>query len=372
MTPNASSMSRSFRDHSLHQVQLSDGRDLLYFSDRNSTKPIDSSVDRRDPFPRPQHPQMRYDALTGEWISVAADRNQRAHLPASDQCPLCPQTPTNPSEIPHSFDVAVFENRNPSFGPGSGGIPNEPDGPALFGLASPAAGRCEVVVFSPDHHGSFANQSTERLHTIYTAWQHRTEELLRMTGVTTVFPFENRGEDIGVTLHHPHGQIYGYPFAPPSLAKIIHSSTTYGPGFFSEFINYESSSSRVIFHSDSFIAFVPFAARWPLEVMMFPRREIGLLTELSDTEIDEAITLHQRTLRGFDSLYESETPYISGWYQAPRGMSGSQMRLHLKMFSPRRAANKLKFLAGSESAMGAFISDVTPETQAENLRSVLS
>ena len=372
MTRDTFTMPHTYQDHLIQQIRLSDDRDLLYFFDRGSGSILDSPDDRRDPFPRPHHPQMRYDALTGEWISVAADRNQRAHLPATDQCPLCPQSKTNLSEIPHRFDVAVFENRNPSFSPGSEMAGDDPNGQAPFGVSSPAVGRCEVVVFSPEHRGSFASQSIDRLRTIYVAWQHRTEDLLGMPGVKTVFPFENRGEDIGVTLHHPHGQIYGYPYVPPTLKKILQSSRTFGPGFFSAFLDYETGSPRLIHQGESFTAFVPFAARWPLEVMVFPHREIGLLTELSDSERDEAASIHQRILQGFDSLYDSDTPYISGWYQSPRGVSGSAMRLHLKMFSPRRAANKLKFLAGSESAMGAFISDVAPETQAANLRSVLS
>lgn len=372
MTNERTTARPTYRGHGISHTPLSDGRVMLYFSDHGTASAPDNAVDRRDPFPRPRHPEMRYDSLTGEWISVAADRNQRAHLPSTDQCPLCPQTEANLSEIPHPFDVAVFENRNPSFSPGSAVSPDNPNREAPFGLVNPAVGRCEVVVFSPEHRGSFHNQPTTRLHTIYTAWQHRTEDLMGMPGVTTVFPFENRGEEIGVTLHHPHGQIYGYPYVPPTVEKVLHSSRTFGPGFFAQFLNYERRSPRVIYQGESFTAFVPFAARWPLEVMVLPHRDIGLLTELTDDEVEEALNIHQRILRSFDALYDSETPYISGWYQAPRGVSGAVMRLHLKMFSPRRAANKLKFLAGSESAMGAFVSDVTPETQADNIRSVLS
>jgi len=358
--------------HRIRHTLLADGRDMIYVDDCDTHQLEAPPPDRRPRFDRNWAPQMRFDPLMGEWISVAAQRNQRAHLPAADQCPLCPQTDSNLSEIPAPFDVCVFENRNPSFGATHSSTAIDPDTNSLFRRESVAVGRCEVVVFSPDHDGSFARQTTERLHTVYTAWQHRTEALLAMPGVTTVFPFENRGQDIGVTLHHPHGQIYGYPYVTPTLEKIIHSSEQFGPGFFDEFIRSEQSSSRVVYRGEHLSAFVPFAARWPLEVMVFPHRDVGVLTDLTAEEIDEAVSVHQRILRSFDTLYNSETPYISGWYQAPRGVPGSVMRLHLKMFSPRRSADKLKYLAGSESAMGAFISDVTPETQADTLRDAMS
>lgn len=354
--------------HPFYATTLSDGRDIFYFNDRTHPHTPQPGPDNREPFNRNHTPEMRRDPLTGEWISIAWQRNERAYLPSADQCPLCPQTEDNQSEVPGPFDVAVFENRNPSFGPQTTLTQKDEVTPPHFGARHNAVGRCEVVVFSPEHHGSLGCQTPERIHTVYSAWQHRTDDLLALPGVHTVFPFENRGQEIGVTLHHPHGQIYAYPFITPTLNRVLESSRRHGDGFFHELLDFEKQSSRVLYHGDSVTAFVPFAAKWPLEVMVLPHRDVGLLTELTADEVDELVHVHRKILSSFDSVYQSETPYIQAWYQAPKGVTGSEMRLHMKVTSSKRSADKLKYLAGSESAMGAFISDVLPETQADTLR----
>jgi UDPglucose--hexose-1-phosphate uridylyltransferase len=312
---------------------------------------------------------MRRDVLTGEWISVAPQRNQRAHLPSQESCPLCPQTNANPSEIPGPFDVAVFDNRSPSFGPSAEEVPILDS--ASFGDEQPAVGRCEVVVFSADHHGSFSTLGPERIDTVVAAWTHRTQELKSLPGVKTVFPFENRGEDIGVTLHHPHGQIYSYPFIPPRTSQLLASSGQHGPGFFEDYLEFESASERRVWRGEHFTAFVPFGARWPIEFIVMPDRNVGDFTDLSGEERAELVQALPQLLGAVDRLYDSETGYIAAWYQAPTGISGDEFRFHFRLTSPRRSENKMKFLAGSETAMGAFILDVRPEEQARRLREVL-
>lgn len=353
------------------RTALFDGRDIIYFTDRGSPLTPGGVADSRPVAPRSTTPEMRWDALAGEWISIASQRNDRPHLPTDSRCPLCVQSPDNPSEIPEGFCVAVFENRNPSFGPqvGDGTIDNSS---APFGRHKPAIGRCEVVVFSPEHRGSLGGLGVERIRTVITAWQHRTRELLETPGIVSVFPFENRGQDIGVTLSHPHGQIYGYPFVPPTQQKLLTAVGTHGASFFDDLLNYEDSGSRVLYRSEAFTVYVPYAARWPVEVTLMPRRQIGTLDALDSAEVEELATVYGSILQALDRLYDSELPYISGWYQAPQAAGGEDIRLHLKITSPRRAADKLKYLAGSESMMGAFISDVTPEDQARRLREVMS
>ncbi|MER1995182.1 MAG: galactose-1-phosphate uridylyltransferase [Arthrobacter sp.] len=376
------------------RTKLADGRELLYFFDDPGTPELTVPArDTRQLPQRPGTPRMRYDRLLGEWISYAEHRQTRTHLPPASQCPLCPSGPGRATEIPAaSYDVAVFENRFPSFGPGAGPgepaleqlEPEQPDpgkpdagqpGPAAD---APAGGRCEVVAFAPEHQASFAGLSPERVRTVVRAWVHRTAELSRLPGIEQVFIFENRGADIGVTLHHPHGQIYAYPFAAPRTLRQLEAVQSHfeetGSDLFQDLLDREQEEgTRVVVQGGRWTAYVPYAARMPIEIHLVPHRRVPDLASLTDEEQEELAVIYPEILRRIDALYPTPTPYISAWYQAPVNHPGrSSYRLHLQVTSPRRAEDKLKYLAGSEAAMGAFIADVSPEETAARLRSVPS
>lgn len=358
---------------------LADGRELIYFDDADTVLGPERAVDARALDPRPETAWMRQDPLTGDWVSVAAARQNRAFLPPAEADPLAPQTETNPSEIPSLYDVAVFENRSPSFGP------ELPDWGSTDAAASaladlrtvgldrthPSHGRCEVVCFSPEHEGSFGTQTVSRARTVIEAWAHRTAALSALPGVQQVFPFENRGRDIGVTLPHPHGQIYAYPYVTPRTERLLASIDAYGPTLQADVLERERSGDRVLLTGEHWTAFVPFAARWPVEVHLMPHRHVPDLAATSADERDELARLYLRLLRGVDRLYDTPTPYIAAWHQAPVHERRDEVRLTMQLTSPRRAAERLKYLAGSEAAMGAWIGDVPPETQARALRDAI-
>lgn len=359
-----------------HSASLSDGRDLFYFDDVGTNLGVERSIDTRKLDSRSPTPLMRMDVLTGEWVSIAAHRQDRAFLPAKDRDPLAPQTAQNESEIPDCYDVAVFENRSPSFGPDvlkKERTRAEREELAAVGFRKErrAVGRCEVISFCPGSEGSLGSLSATRMRTVIEAWASRTEALQAIPGIEQVFVFENRGKEIGVTLEHPHGQIYGYPFVTPRTSRLLSSIATVGRDFFARLLEIEQSSARVITQTNSFTAFVPFAARWPLEIHLLPHRQIPDLSELSEAERNELAPLYRRLLRSLDRIFDSPTPYISAWHQAPVNRGRAEVRLMLQITSPRRHANKLKYLAGSESAMGVFIGDVEPETQAELIRGAM-
>jgi UDPglucose--hexose-1-phosphate uridylyltransferase len=355
-------------------TRLSDGRELIYFDDADTSLPASRAADARPPAPRPALPALRQDPLTGEWISIAAARQNRAFLPPADLDPLAPSTPGNPTEVPDNYDVAVFENKSPSFGPGLPG-PGEPADAGLdtigLGRSLPGYGRCEVVCFGPQHTGSWADFSVPRARTVAEAWADRTAALSRLPGVRQVFVFENRGPEIGVTLHHPHGQIYAYPFVTPRTKSLLASVATYGPSLMGDILEFEAKSERVLITGEHFTVFVPFAARWPVEVHMLPHRHVPDLAATSAAERAEIAVLYRRVLRGLDRLYDTPTPYIAAWHQAPVYAGRDEIRLMLQVTSPRRAADKLKYLAGSETGMGAFIGDIEPEAAAARLREAL-
>jgi len=354
----------------LHRDHLADGREILYFDDRGSALTANRKADARTLDPRPATATARQDPLTGEWISVAAARQNRVMLPPAHLDPLAPQSADNPSEIPDNYDVAVFENRSPSFGPQSESDEGAFGTDIALERTAFSAGRCEVVCFSPAHDGSLASLGDNRARTVIEAWAHRTAELSKIPAVRQVFPFENRGEAIGVTLHHPHGQIYSYPYVTPHTQRLQASVAQYGASLMGDILDREQSGPRVLIAGEHWTAFVPFAARWPVEIHMLPHRDVPDFAHTSLAERDELALLYPRLLRGVDSLYDTPTPYIGAWHQAPL-TDGEGIRLMAQVTSPRRAADKLKFLAGSEAAMGAWIADVSPETAAAALRDAI-
>jgi UDPglucose--hexose-1-phosphate uridylyltransferase len=371
------------------RANLSDGREVLFFQDSGSPAPT-IVTDPRPVESRPDSGTLRFDVLTGEWVAVATHRQSRTHLPAAADCPLCASTPDRPTEIPAAdFDVVVFENRFPSLGPDLGEVPSvtridaalaeaAPTSPEFVtaALSAPGFGRCEVVVFSSEHNGSFSGLGPDRARTVIDAWAHRSAELSALPGIEQVFVFENRGEEIGVTMNHPHGQIYAYPYVTPHTATtsaraVRHFSET-GRPLMGDVLAFErEAGERIVAESEHFSAFVPFAARWPVEVHVVPHRQVAGLDELSEAERDDLAHLYPDVLRRIDGLYPTPTPYIAAWHQAPVNSENRAAEwLHLEITSPRRAENKLKFLAGSESAMGAFVGDVSAEETAARLRAV--
>ncbi|MFT4219719.1 MAG: galactose-1-phosphate uridylyltransferase [Microbacterium sp.] len=394
-------------------TRLADGRELIYYDDPGTELGSERRVDARVLDARPETATMRLDALTGDWITVAANRQNRVMLPSADLDPLAPQTAANPSEIPSRYDVAVFENRSPAFGPAladpararlecrsiapmsedSGEMLRQPDeSPTFAAAAAPAAdpprglddlatpglgrsrtsvGRCEVVCFSPEHEGSFGTQTPTRARTVIEAWADRTAALSALPGVEQVFPFENRGEAIGVTLPHPHGQIYAYPYVTPRTRRLLDAIDRSGPDLMQRVLEFEQAAERVVLRGEHWTAYVPFAARWPVEVHLVPHRHAPDFAALSPAERDELAPLYLRLLRGVDALYDTPTPYIAAWHQAPVHVGRDTVRLRLEVTSPRRAADKLKFLAGSEAAMGAWTAEIPPEASADRLRAAI-
>ena len=304
-------------------TRLADGRELIYFDDPGTTLGPERAVDVRDLAPRPDTATMRQDILTGDWVSIAAARQNRAFLPPAELDPLAPQTSTNPSEIPSVYDVAVFENKSPSFGPALADATE--DAPAAvdpprglddlahlgLGRTRTSVGRTEVVCFSPERTGSFGTQTVTRARTVIEAWADRTAALSALPGIEQVFPFENRGEAIGVTLQHPHGQIYAYPYVTPRTTRLLDSIDRTAPDMFQRILEFEQAGPRVLLRGEHWTAFVPFAARWPIEIHMLPHRHVPDFAALDDAEKDELAPLYLRLLRGLDALYGTPTPYIA-------------------------------------------------------------
>ena len=296
----------------------------------------------------------RFNELRGEEVVYAVQRQDRTFLPAEDHCPLCPTRPGQPpTEIPFpSYEIVVFDNLFPSF--------EAPEGAA------------EVVVYTDDHHGSFAGLAPERAEALMWVWRQRYEELAARPDIAYVLIFENRGVEVGTTLHHPHGQIYGFPFMPPVPALEAAADARLGGCAMCTLLGRElASGERVVHAGDAVVAYVPYAARWPYETHVALREHRPSLAECTPAELAALAVALQAVTRGYDRLFGRPFPYVMVLHQAPADGRGAG-HLHVEFYPPLRTATKLKYLAGAEQGAGTFLMDVMPEDSARALREAIA
>ncbi len=288
-------------------------------------------------------------------MTLAPWRQDRTYHPAAAQCPLCPTRPGQPeTEIPEpDYHIAVFENRFPSY--------------------TGDQGRCEVVCYTSDHESSLAEQSVSHIRDLIEVWQDRHAELSALPGVQYVHIFENRGEEMGVTLSHPHGQIYAYPFLPARIEREVESSLLHfeqeGGCLYCDILEGEWQGERMVTENERWLAFVPEFARWPYEVHLAPREHVGTIAELSAGQADGLAHVLKSLLQKYDLLFAKPLAYVMSMHQRPQSAAG-HYHFHIEFYPPNRTADKLKMLAGSELGAGAFILDTMPEETAKQLREV--
>jgi UDPglucose--hexose-1-phosphate uridylyltransferase len=320
--------------------------------------------------------ERRYDPTHDEWVTFATHRQDRTYKPSTADCPLCPTHPGGPAtEVPREhYEIAVFDNRFPSLSP-------TPPAPDLAGddlvPVEPAYGHCEVVVFTDDHEATLASVGERRVRLLVDAWAHRFRALAADPKIGYVLPFENKGEAVGVTLHHPHGQIYAYPEVPPRPAREQRAARRHrertGRCVFCDVVEHESKdpSGRLVVEGTHFLAGVPPWARFPYEVDIWARDHVGTLPELDAEARDDLARVLSRVLAGYDEYFGFRTSYLLGVHSAPVNVPDDERglgHLHLEICPPHRGGGKLKYLAGSETFGGAFLTDVAPEVAGPRLR----
>jgi UDPglucose--hexose-1-phosphate uridylyltransferase len=318
--------------------------------------------------------QLRWDPTLREWVAYATHRQDRTFLPPAEYCPLCPTKPGGfPTEVPReSYDIVVFENKFPSLEPDAP-EPEEP-GSALTPTA-PGRGVCEVVLYSDEHDATLAGMSEGRIRNLVEVWADRYEELGSLDYVEYVFIFENKGEAIGVTLHHPHGQIYAYPFVPPRPKKELEAARRYrdekdGRCLHCDLLVQEHEDGRrLVVKGEHFIAFVPFYAHFPYEAHVYARRCVPSIADLAGEERRDLARVLKRLLMGYDRLFGFSLPYMMVMHQAPTDGDDHEgmAHFHIEFYPPNRTADKLKYLASSETGAGAYIVDALPEETALRL-----
>lgn len=339
------------------RYRKADGRRLiLYGTSPHTLQPLPEGEAARA-----AGPHLRWHPLRGEWVVHAAHRQERTFLPPAESCPLCPSRPGGASaEIPfEDFEVAVFENRFPSFVEGPP-LPEAPDG------AAPASGACEVVVYTAEHTGSLATLSQERRELLVRVWADRYQELYAREPVRFVMPFENRGEAVGVTLHHPHGQIYAYPFVPPVLDAEV-AAFRQKPVLLDLLAG--TGAALVVEEDVATVALVPPFARFPYEVWVIPRRVHPGPWTLDDADVASFARALGRVVARYDALFSRPLPYVMVLHAAPKG-EDEHFHFHVEFYPVLRGPDRLKFLAGTELGAGTFTVDVLPEEAVAALRAV--
>lgn len=348
-----------------------DGRKLTLYS----RYPIAEGIAATSPSNEPvqANPHLRWHPLRGEWVAYASHRQGRTFMPPPEYNPLAPTIdPKFPTELPQGrYDVAVFDNRFPSLTLAAH------DAPANIVETLPAHGACEVVVFTQDPLASLGALELDHLELLLQVWGDRTSVIGGYPEIQYVLPFENRGTEVGVTLHHPHGQIYAYPFVPPVPARMLECQQTYYQehkrGLLQDLIQKEiADNQRIIYLDEDAIAFVPACARYPYEVWLATIQPVATFMDLTAQQRKSmALALKTVTLK-YDGLWHRPFPYLMAWFQAPTdGKPHPESHLHAQFYPPYRTSDRLKYLAGTELAAGMFANDALPEEKAKELQAVV-
>ncbi len=347
-----------------------DERTLILYS----RAPLPEDITPPSPESSPHFPNahLRWHPLRGEWIAYATHRQNRTFLPPARYNPLAVTTdPAHPTEVPAGpWEVAVFENLFPTL------VATAHDPPALNVKTRPARGACEVVVFTQDPATSLGALPLDHLELILQVWADRYRELGARPDVEYVFPFENRGVEVGVTLHHPHGQIYAYPFVPPIPARELAEQRAYfeqhGRGLLQDLLQAElQDPRRVLYHGPHAVAFVPVFARYSYEVWLAPLRPAASVADLDSAERHDVARALKTVLLKFDGLWSRPFPYVMVFHQAPTdGRPHPESHLHVEFSPAYRMRDRLKYLAGSELGAGVFTADTVPEDKAAELQAV--
>lgn len=310
----------------------------------------------------PRGAELRWHPLRQEWNIYAAHRQNRTFKPSAANNPLAPSLPGRPvTEIPvESFELAVFDNRFTSLHFEANAISDVADV-----KIRPAKGQCEVVVYGTEPDGDLNTIGQDRRRLLIAAWIDRYEALFD-AGCEFVLPFENRGEDVGVTLHHPHGQIYGFDHLPPAQAR---AEQAFAGGYSLAKSLQNLDPCLLVTEADALMAYCPPYARFPYETWIASRIARPGPWAMTETELDAFASLLGEMTRRYDAFFEQTTPYMLALHAAPRGRE--HFEFSAKFYPLLRGPGRLKYLASVEQHTGIFTVDVLPETAADTLRAVL-
>jgi UDPglucose--hexose-1-phosphate uridylyltransferase len=324
-----------------------DGRRMVLYSRRPIRDDIKPTNPPHDPVVGGSH--LRWHPLRGEWVAYASHRQNRTFLPPKDFSPLAvTKSPEYPTEMPAGdYDVAVFENLFPSLSESA------TTAPELSVPTEPGKGVCEVVVFTQDPETSLASLPIEEIAFILSVFADRTKELADRGVVEYVLPFENRGVEVGVTLHHPHGQLYAYPFVPPLPQKMTEMQqahfTKHKRSALEAMIEDElKDGRRLICQEEKAVAFIPICARYTYETWIVPKRKVAYFHELDKEEMFQLAKTLKTVLMKYDAMWSKPFPYLQLMFQAPTdGKAHPEWHAHIEIYPPYRTKDRFFFFSCS-------------------------
>jgi UDPglucose--hexose-1-phosphate uridylyltransferase len=308
--------------------------------------------------------ELRWHPLLRQWVAVAANRQHRPQMPA-DWCPFCPGS----GRVPDNYDVYLYPNDFAALRQDS-----EPFAPQeeLFATTG-ARGSCDVVLYSPEHTLPPSKLTVEQWAKVVGLWRKRSGELMSREDVAYVAVFENTGVAIGVTMPHPHGQIYSFPFLPPLVEREMESASRYfgehGKCLYCEILAGElKDGARIVAENEGFVAFLPFYGRFPTEMNIYSRRHFGALEDMTEAETGQLAAMLSEVRRKYDALYGMPMPLMMLVRQRAAREQGEWFHFHIDFLPIQRSETKLKYLAAVESGCGTFLNDTRAEEMAARLR----
>ncbi|MFX0054241.1 MAG: galactose-1-phosphate uridylyltransferase [Promethearchaeota archaeon] len=311
--------------------------------------------------------RLRWNPFLGEWVIVTPKRATRPFQERDQVCPFCPGGP----ETQGDWQVLTLDNLYPSLSPDSGPIPIDEN----VVMDAPAYGYCRIILLSRNHDEQIEVMDDAKLELVFREYLEAFKELSNKKGIEYVVQFENRGRAIGVSLNHPHAQVYALPFVPPRLIKELEQSKKFWDKEDTCLVckmlenELKSFESRVINETDNFVSLVPFSARLPYEVHLYPRKHVSSLEELENNllEFGQAI---QDIVRRYSRIFE-ELAYVMVFHPRPAVGDHPHWHFHVEFYPPWRDRTRLKYLAGIELGAGTYTNDSIPEEIAEELREAL-
>ncbi|MBD3350095.1 MAG: galactose-1-phosphate uridylyltransferase [Candidatus Lokiarchaeota archaeon] len=324
--------------------------------------------------------EMRYDPILKEWVIVAKNRTVRPVLGKSFEkkkktwtCPFCPDAP----EGAGNWVVKWVPNRFPSLIDESGMSFKNEELVDNFYKKRPGKGRCEVILFTQDHEKTLGDLTIHNIEALIKLWQERQEFSMRDPEFKYTFIFENRGEIIGVSISHPHGQLYTFPFIPPKINKALQSANEYMENndscLYCEIISVEKEDgSRIIVENDDFISFIPYFAKWPFEIHIYPKKHVNYINGITDSNaVTNFAKILKKVVKKLDGLYGFTMPYVMSHHNAPYNCGNvNGYHYHIEIYPPYRGKDRVKYLAGVELGTNTIINPTNPSENAEQLRNV--
>lgn len=310
--------------------------------------------------------ELRFNPLTKDWVMIASHRQNRPQMP-KDWCPFCPGS----GKVPEKFNVLKYDNDFPAL---SQNPPAPDDVETNIYKTKPSYGKCEVILYSPEHTVTLPELSVSHIRELVDLWTERFVEIQKDEKIKYVFIFENRGELVGVSMPHPHGQIYGYSVIPKKIELEVNSFKEHkeetGHCLMCDMLHDEAADGRrIIIENEDFYTFLPFFTEYPYGMYIASKRHLQNLSEMTDSEKNNLAKILRETTGTLDSLFDYKFPYMMCMYQNPVNSGNTDFHhFHIAFYPPMRSEKQVKYNASSETGAWAHCNPTAPEEKAEELR----